>query len=74
MPQENSTPEVETPINEAIELNPQEQKAIEDLREREAKKIACNKDLNALLDKYGATLGVNPNSTIANPQAIVLIK
>ena len=74
MPQENTTPEAALPVNEVIEVSPQEQKAIQDLRERETKRIACNEELSTLLNKYGATLGVNPNSTIGNPQAVVIIK
>lgn len=74
MSQKKINSKSKAPVNEVIELNPQEQKTIENLRERAAKRVACNKDLEDLLNKYGATLGVNPNSTIGNPQAIILIK
>lgn len=70
MAQENATPEVNPA---AIELNPQEEKHIKDLREREIKKGECAREVDAVLKKHGATIGVNQNSPIGRPEVIITI-
>ena len=58
----------------AIELNPQEQEAIQTSRDKEKRIQACNVEFNAFLQKHNAEMGVDPKSPIGNPRAVLILK
>jgi hypothetical protein len=80
MKQKKSAPKTTTSVEEAflvgtlqIEASPQEQEALKKARELVLKKTSCVKEIDAILEKYGATIGVNPNSPISRPEVVVSI-
>jgi hypothetical protein len=67
------TPKTAALVEDVFEASPQEQEALKKARELGLKKISCAKEIDAILEKYGATMGVNPNSPISRPEIVVSI-
>lgn len=56
---------------EKFELDEKEKQLIQQKRDLNSKKLECTEKIQEILKEYGATLLINPNSPIGNPQIII---
>jgi hypothetical protein len=56
------------------ELLQEDQFAIQRLLAENLARRKCKQEIDIILKKYGATLMVNPDSPISNPQIIIVLK
>ena len=61
------------PVPVAMEVSPEEEQQLQQLRELKEKKLLCAKEIDAVLVKHQAKLSIDPNSAFGSPAIVVTI-